>query len=205
MALDGTYTGLQASVAAWLHRTDLTAVIPDLIVLAEARIARDLRLRRQVSTSTLTTVGGTRTVSLPSDWLEMENLSLATAIEHNMSAVSVEVLGWEYPTGTYSGEPRVYAIEGDSILLGPTPDAAYTLNILYYARWAALSVTPTNWLLTKHPNIYLFATLAEAGDYIQDAEKTVQWDAKYQQSAKALQDAEDAAMFSGSSLRVRRI
>ena len=38
MALS-TYTDLQASVANWLHRSDLTAVIPDLVGLAEGRLA----------------------------------------------------------------------------------------------------------------------------------------------------------------------
>ena len=66
--LDGTYTGLQASIAGWLHRTDLAAVIPDLVALAEARIARDLRLRRQVSSAVLTTVPGTQGISLPADY-----------------------------------------------------------------------------------------------------------------------------------------
>ena len=36
MALDGTYAGLKASVADWLNRADLTAVVPDFITLAEA-------------------------------------------------------------------------------------------------------------------------------------------------------------------------
>ena len=45
MALDGTYSGLKASVADWLKRTDLTSNIPDLVKLAEARIARDFPRR----------------------------------------------------------------------------------------------------------------------------------------------------------------
>ena len=40
MALDGTYAGLQASIADFLNRTDLAAAIPDFIVLAEAQMAR---------------------------------------------------------------------------------------------------------------------------------------------------------------------
>ncbi len=59
MALDGTYTGLQASIAGYLHRADLTSNIPDFVALAEARIARDLRLRNQIDFDTLTTTVGT--------------------------------------------------------------------------------------------------------------------------------------------------
>ena len=78
MSLDGTYTGLQASIASWLHRSDLTAIIPDLIVLAEARLARDLRLRKMVTTTTSSTVASTQGITLPADFLEIENLSVLT-------------------------------------------------------------------------------------------------------------------------------
>ena len=37
------YTGLKASIADFLNRDDLTAVIPDFITLAEAQINRDIR------------------------------------------------------------------------------------------------------------------------------------------------------------------
>ena len=70
MAL-ANYTDLLASVASYLHRSDLTANIPDFVVLAEARISRDLRIRKQITTTNLTSVAGTKTLALPSDWLEI--------------------------------------------------------------------------------------------------------------------------------------
>jgi len=39
------YTALQASVASYLGRNDLSAVIPDFISFAETRLSRDLRTR----------------------------------------------------------------------------------------------------------------------------------------------------------------
>jgi hypothetical protein len=38
--LDGTYAGVEESIAGFLNRTDLTARIPDFIVLAEAQMQR---------------------------------------------------------------------------------------------------------------------------------------------------------------------
>ena len=40
-----TYAQLQAAVANWLHRTDLTAQIQDFIALAEARLSADIDAR----------------------------------------------------------------------------------------------------------------------------------------------------------------
>lgn len=204
--LDGTYTGLQASIAGFLHRTDMTAVIPDLIILGEARIARDLRLRRQVTHTTLATVANTQTVTLPTDFLEAENISVVDAgINRNLEYVNIERLNVKYPDGAGNGSPVVYTFESNNILLGPTPDAIYPVDFFYYARWAPLATTPSNWLLSNHPNIYLFSALAEAGDYTKDSDGVSKWEAKYNLGVKKLQDSDDESQFSGAALRVRTV
>lgn len=206
MALDGTYTGLQASIASWLHRSDMTAIIPDLVILAEARIARDLRLRRQITNTMLSTIAATQAVALPSDFLELENLSVVSGgVNRQLNYINIEGMNIKYPDGSYSGVPVVYGFEGNNILLGPTPDAIYSLDAYYYARFAALAVTPANWLLTNHPNIYLYGALAEAGDWTQDDKNIAKWESKYQSGIKDLQDADDNSMFSGAALRVRNV
>lgn len=205
MAL-ATYADLQTSIAAWLKRSDLTSIIPDFITLAEARIARDLRLRRQVVTTSLSTVAGTQSVSLPSDFLEAENLSLpSTSPPGALSVVTPEILDRKFPENYVTGQPRVYAVLGDKLLFGPTPDAVYSVSLDYYQRWAALSVTPTNWLLTNHPNIYLFAALAEGAPYLMEDERAPLWESKYQADVLKLQQMDDAALRSGSAMRVRTL
>ena len=78
MAL-ATYSDLLAAVATWMDRTDLTTIIPDFVVLTEARIARDLRIRKQVSNTSISTVANTQYIAIPSDFLELENLSIPAA------------------------------------------------------------------------------------------------------------------------------
>ena len=205
MAL-ATYADLQTSIAAWLKRSDLTSIIPDFITLAEARIARDLRLRRQVVTTSLSTVAGTQSVSLPSDFLEAENISLSSTTPPGaLSVVTPEILDRKYPENYVTGQPRVYTVLGDKVLFGPTPDAVYTVSLDYYQRFAALSVTPTNWLLTNHPNIYLFAALAEGAPYLMEDERAPLWESKYQADVQKLQQMDDAALRSGSAMRVRTL
>jgi hypothetical protein len=201
-----TYSDLQTSVANWLKRSDLTSIIPDFITLAEARISRDLRLRRQVTNTTLSTVAGTQTVTLPSDFLEMENITLTnTTPPAALSVVTPEILDRKFPSGYANGQPVVYTIVGDAIQFGPTPDAVYTVSLDYYQRFAALSTTPTNWLLTNHPGVYLFGALAEGAPYLMEDERTPLWDTKYRAEVAALQQADDAALRSGSAMRVRTL
>lgn len=200
-----TYAGIKTSIAAWLKRSDLTTIIPDLVVLAEARIARDLRLRRQIVSANLTLTASVQGVDLPLDWLEFENVTLNGDPPRQLTYVNIEHLDSKYPS-TWTGMPAVYTLEGDKILFGPTPDKAYTAGVFYYGKFAALSAdTDTNWLLTNHPSIYLFAALAEAEPYLVNDNRAVMWEAKYSKDMNELQTADDAAMFSGTALRVRTI
>lgn len=201
-----SYAGLQASVAGWLHRSDLTAIIPDLIVLAEERIARDLRIRKQVTNTSLSTVGGVQYVTLPTDFLEIENIGLSgTSPPRQLHVVTPEIMDEVYPKGYNTGEPVVYALLGDTIQFGPTPDTVYAVSLDYYARLSPLATTDTNWLLTNYPSIYLFGTLAEAAPYLQNDERAPMWEAKYQRAVDSLNVSDDMALRSGSAMRVRAL
>lgn len=205
MAL-ATYTNLLASVAAWLNRTDLTAVIPDFVTLAEGRIARDLRLRKQVVNTTLSTAAGVQSLALPSDFLELENITLSgTSPPGALSAVSPEYLDRKYPDAYYTAQPQVYAIVGDALLFGPTPDGVYAVELAYYQRFTALASSSTNWLLTNHPTVYLNACLVEGSAYLMDIDKAQAYESRYQAAMRDLQLVDDAALFSGSAIRVRAL
>ncbi len=200
-----TYLGLKTSVASWLKRSDLTSIIPDLIVLGEAKIARDLRLRKQMTSTTLNTVAGVQGITLPTDWLEFADVSLSSDNPTPISFATVEHINSRYPQ-TFDGQPVVFSIDGDKIIFGPVPDAVYPIAVNYYAKFPALSADgDTNWLLTNYPSIYLFATLCEASPFIFDDNRAVMWEGKYNKDLAELRDSDKAAQFSGSALRVRNI
>ena len=203
MALNGTYSGLQATVATWMHRTDLAAVIPDFVVMAESRIARDLRVLAQITTAPLPVTAGSRIVAVPTGWLEFDNLSLLTSPVANLSLVTLDQMDAQFPDGAGSGAPRVYAMSGTNIVLAPTPDISYNLSAAYFSRFPALAAAGTNWLLTNYPNVYLFAVLAEACTYSQDDERAPMWNKRYHDEVAQLQFTDDRAARSGSMLRVR--
>ena len=106
---------------------------------------------------------------------------------------------------SFIGLPAVYTIEGDNLLFAPTPDSAYSVSTVYYARFPSLITAGTNWLMTNHPNIYLFAVLIEAFFYTQDPEQIKAFTARYAIELKQLQDQDDRATHSGSALRVKVI
>ena len=199
MAID-SYTNLQAAVANWLHRSDLTSVIPTFIDLAEARINGDLDARFQDKKVTLATVAGTETVSIPSDLINIRHISAETSYVQTLKYLTPDQYESQYPYSV-SGVPEVYTVIGSSLYLAPTPDAAYDLDLVYKARVPNLDdASPTNTLLTTYPNVYLYATLLEAAPYIKDDNRLPVWLEQYN---KAIQTVNAQDWYSGSTMYVK--
>ena len=193
MAL-ANYTDLQSSIAAWLSRGDLAAIIPDFVALAEADIRTDVRLLPTVTT--LTTTPGQDFVSLPADWLEFVYLKY-----------NGEPLDYSPPDRLrgerHSGPWRYYSIEGRRLLLSHPADTAETIQVSYHARLAPLATNPTNWLLTDHPNVYLWRSLYYALVYLQDDARAQGMAALYAAEIDKLPRSEAKGRASGSPLRIR--
>ena len=199
MAL-ANYTDLQATVANYLHRSDLAAIIPDFITLAEKRINGDLNARLQDTVSTLATVAGATTVALPSDMIDMRSLVLLSSRNTVLDYLTPDQFNTQYAF-QISGSPRSFTVIGGAIYLGPIPDSAYGLQITYRAALPSLATNGTNYLMTQYPAVYLNATLCEALDYIRDLEKLPVWQAKYKESLLTVISVD---WYSGSQMRVRQ-
>jgi len=198
-----SYADLQTSVANWLNRSDLTLRIPEFIDLAEANFNRDLRHRDMETTITLNTVAGTSTIALPSDYLETRAMVNQTTPLVVLEYMTVVQLDTAHATSV-SGQPYNYTIVGSNYRLGPVPDAVYNIELTYYQRIPALSdANPTNWLLTNHPDAYLFAVLVEAEPYLKNDERLPVWGAKLQRSLEGLKAEASRSAFNGGPLYSR--
>lgn len=169
------YSTLQASVANWLARADLTAVIPDFIQLAESRINRDLRVRRMQSTASGVASNGL--IPLPSDFVGTLSLRVSWS---DGSYELFPLTSTRAPSYTVnSGLPLGYVVVGSNIQLESGQlDLPYTLT--YWAKIPALSdANQQTWLLSDEPGTYLYSALVEASPYVQDDERTLLWATQY--------------------------
>ena len=198
-----TYTELKTSIASWLNRDDLTSVIPDFILLAEAGINRDLRHYKMIERADATL--DSRYVQLPADWMETVRFSITSGDTYRLELVSRDdMLEYRQKTANASGRPRFYANIGDTIEVFPTPDADYTMQLQYYAKTPALSDSnASNWLLLHAPDVSLYGTLIQSAPYLQDDARTQTWAALYAAALQSLQTASDDTRFAGSGLRMR--
>lgn len=178
-----TYSELQTAVQNWLDDTNTlpAARVQEFIALAEADINRRLRVRDGLASVTDVTVPSTATVALPADFGGVRSLSVVAGGSETPLAQMAPNAALEAYYGYGSGTPIHYTLEAANIRLYPTPDAAYTYTLQYWAKLAALSDSNTsNWLLASHPDVYLFGSLSHAEGYRINDQRLVGWKTLYE-------------------------
>lgn len=179
MALS-TYTELKASIADWLHNAALTSQIPDFITLAEVEINSELRTRQMQVDESLTLTSGTKTVALPSRYIDPISLDLVITGENNTPLVYVSPQDLS-SNATTSSRPVYWTINGDNIEFEYLADQTYSLSFRMLKGYD-IAATSTNTLLTKYPGLYLFGSLLQAAPYKRDDESIGIWQNSYEKA-----------------------
>ena len=172
-----TYSELQTAIGNWLHRADVAAFAPDFIALCEAKVSRILRIN-EVETRATATLDD-QYESLPTDYLEMRKLQITTSPGNELTYITPSEMDLRYQS-TNSGRPTHYTIESGQLKFETIP-TTFTMEMVYYIKVPALSVSaPTNWLLTNHPDVYLYGSLAEAVSYLKNDARIALWKGLYE-------------------------
>jgi len=121
---------LQAAIASFLARDDLTTEIKDFIALAEARMGRELDTRKQEKRATTSTVADDEYIILPTDLREIRMVKINSAPQNVLQYMTPIQLYEEYAQNA-KAMPRAYTILGSEIALRPVPDSTYTIEMIY--------------------------------------------------------------------------
>jgi hypothetical protein len=169
------YTTLSATLKAYVENDfpvsvgtgSLTSAeqIATFVTQAEQRIYNTVQLLAERKVTTLVTVNGTSTVAVPSDWLSTYSLAVLTPVTLVYTFLynkDVEYIREAYPAVTSTGTPKYYALLDETLLLGPTPDAAYTLSLNYMAYPTSITTATTSWLGDNFDSVLLYGSLLEA-------------------------------------------
>jgi len=198
-----TYSELKTSVADFLNRDDLTSAIADFIALGEAQMNRDIRHYSMIKRSVAEI--DTRYSSLPTDFLEPIRLHIDDSYQTRLELTSLDdMLQLRNNTANATGKPQYYAIVGDSIEVYPTPDADYNTELMYYAKIDALSDSNTsNWVLSSHPDAYLYGSLMQSAPYLKDDNRLTVWASLYAGIISSINRQSERTKYGGSGLRKR--
>lgn len=196
-----TWTELKTSIADWLHRADLTAIIPDLITLAEEQMARDLSDVPALwnTNSSITITSGSNAVTLPTDAMGLVSARITTSgyvcpLRVVPYAQLVRETGLD---SSITGTPTLLALRGNDGgttgqvkgVVWPTPDQSYTAEVTYKAALLALgSGQATNFLFKRAPSLYLWGSLMQAAPYLNNDARIATWGTLYQRAVDQFKD-----------------
>jgi hypothetical protein len=156
---------LRTRVKAEANRSDLTDdEINEFIQRAESRFNRILRVPAMEAVSTGALVDGA--AAEPSDFLQLRAMYDA----NNCAIPAVDPVQW---IETRYGA-KVHCRISGALRVAPATDEAVT--IIYYAKIPALSAEQsTNWLLTSHPDVYLYEVMLQVCSRIGDDDNAIKW------------------------------
>lgn len=169
-----SYADLASALDNYLHRTNVAARVQEWVTLTETELRRRLRIREQESATTVAILSGIQTSALPTGYLGARRLYLSANPQWQITYSPPENFWGRWDTQT-SGMPREFTVEGNSLVWGPMPDAAYTANILPFILTAFTSVSAVPLLFTSQPDLYLSGCLVQSERLYGVSDEGPQW------------------------------
>lgn len=157
------YASLLVDAGDYSGRDDVAHLFPRFLALAELKLNRVMRVADMERTVTVPLTDGEG--SLPADFLEPRQVLAADG--RVLRALPLQELSRHAASG---GGPIGYAIVGSAIQV--RSNGAEDIRLTYYAKIPPLTaVAPSNWLIERAPDVYLYALVEEIAIWERDAAK----------------------------------
>ena len=196
---DTSFTDSAGTGTATLTSTEQ---INTFITQAEQRIFNTVQfpsLRKNV-TGTCTT--DNKYLACPNDFLAAYSLAVVDGDDtyHYLLNKDVNFIRESFPVPTDTGLPAYYALFGPrtsepnelSFILGPTPDADYTVELHYFFYPESITTASTTWLGDNLDSVLLYGSLVEGYTFMKgEVDMIALYEKKYQDAlaiAKRLGD-----------------
>lgn len=208
------YTQLTNAICDYTQNFDQDFIdnIPVFVEQAEERIFNTVQFPALRKNQFSPITANNKYVSLPNDFLSVFSLALVTGVVGaNLDTGTYEYLlnkdvnfiRQAYPSPNDTGEPKYYALFGPTILnsaittelsliLGPTPDAGYYVELHYFYYPESIVTAGTSWLGDNYDPVLLYGSLVEAITFMKgEADMVALYNGKYTEAlaqAKRLGD-----------------
>lgn len=163
------YSELVSAIQDYTENTFATADINIFIKQAEQRVYNTVQLPALRKNVTGNTTANNKYLAAPSDWLS----TFSMAVVNNDGSYTyllnkdVNFIRAAYPEPTDTGTPEYYALfDQNSFILGPTPNAAYTIELHYFYYPESIVTANTTWLGNNFDSVLLYGSLLEAYTYM---------------------------------------
>ena len=167
-----TLSTLKQAIQDFTENDETTFVnnLDNFIKNSEERLLKLVDLDYFRKNVTATTSANNKFLALPSDYLASFSLSVQNSGQASfLLQKDVNYLQEFNPDPTVTGLPRYYApFDVDNLILAPTPDQAYTVELHYYYRPQSITATAsgTSWFGDNAPDALFYACLVEANIFM---------------------------------------
>ena len=176
-----TYAQLKTAIQDYTENTETTFVnsLDIFIKNTEERILKIAQLEVFRKNQSGSMAANNQYLALPSDYLAPYSLSFTSGSNKEFVLFKdVNFVQSFNPNSSTTGAPRYYAqFDIDNFILGPTPDAAYDVELHYFYRPASLTAGAedgTTWLSTNASVSMLYGSLIEAYTFMKGEADLVQ-------------------------------
>lgn len=196
------YSALVTAISDYTENTFTTTDMNTFIQQAEQRVYNNVQfpsLRKNVMGAVTTS---NKYLACPSDFLAPYSMAVIddAGVYTYLLNKDVNFIREAYPQPTDTGLPKYYALFGPqftaatelSFILGPTPSAAYSMELHYYFYPESITTAQTTWLGDNFDSVLLYGALVEAYTFMKGEPDIVAlYDGKYKEAlalAKRLGD-----------------
>jgi len=176
-----TYSELVTKIRDYTEVSDTvftSTIINGFIENAEFRILRDVDSDNNRKYATSSVIVTQKYFNTPTDLLAIRSAQIFNT-DGTISFLDVRDMTFinEYNQSNTTGIPKYYANwDEDTVIVAPTPDQAYTIQINYILKPTGLSAnTATTYLSQQFPNGLLYACLVEAYGFLKGPQDMLQY------------------------------
>jgi len=192
------YSQLVQAIEDYCQNTEPTFVsnIPNFVQLAEERVYNAVQIPAIRKNQTGTTTASNKYLTLPTDWLATFSLAVidpVTGAQTFLLDKDVNFIRQSYPIPTSTGTPAYYAqFDVSTLIIGPTPDISYAVELHYYYYPTSIVTAGTSWLGTNFEEVLLYGSLREAYLFMKGETDIIQnYEQKYQEGLALLKQLGD--------------
>ena len=196
------YAQLVVAVSDYTENTFQTVDMNTFIEQAEQRIYNTIQFPSLRKNVTGQTSPANKYLFCPSDFLSSYSLAVIEPSGNYSYLLNKDVnfIREAYPSPADTALPKYYALFGPqssnadelTFILGPTPDAVYTMELHYFFYPPSIITAGTSWLGDNFDTVLLYGTLVEAYTFLKgEQDMMALYDGKYKEAlalAKRLGD-----------------
>lgn len=199
------YGELKLAIENELRHDDLTGEIPRFIRQGEQRLYQRLRVRFMETNINISTTIAQQTDPLPASFKQARTLYVAGTPNARLE-YRTPVEFWGVYSSLATAKPRVFSIEGENFLWGPTPDAVYTITVLYYKEPVALAAdADTNGVFTLDFQVLMYSSLIASAPFLKNDARVLVWAQLYEQCLEEVMAADKRDRYSGDVIVPERL